>query len=181
MSEYSPSAPEYEHYSSEFANPQEPIVDELHDHAAHGEVGHVCSAECQHTQEESNKFADDLFEKAAHDHSHDHAAHGEVGHYGIDGNQEESIAEAQESAKTPDSSADTPLQEDAPRPNNTVVAQKSPRDPAPEQQKPPAELTANNEKILATLDWQPKHNCIQSICQTALDWERHLVAKKTLT
>ena len=145
MSEYSPSAPDYEHYSSEFANPQESIVYDLHDHAAHGEVGHVCSAECQHTQEESNKFADDLFEKAAHDHSHDHAAHGEVGHYGIDSNQEEGITEAQESATTPASSADTPLQEDAPQPNNTAVAQESPHDPPPEQQKPPAELTADDD------------------------------------
>ncbi len=42
----------------------------------------------------------------------------------------------------------------------------------------PAELIANNEKILATLDWQPQHNDIQLICQTALDWERHLVAKR---
>ena len=145
MSEYSPSAPDYEHYSSEFANPQESLVYDLHDHAAHGEVGHVCSAECQHTQEESNKFADDLFEKVTHDHSHDHAAHGEVGHYGIDNNQGEGITEAQESPTTHDNRAATPLQEDAPQPNSTVVAQESPRDPAPEQQKPPAELTAKDD------------------------------------
>ena len=42
----------------------------------------------------------------------------------------------------------------------------------------PAELIANNGKILATLDWQPQHNDIQLICQTALDWERHLLAKR---
>jgi UDP-glucose 4-epimerase len=39
----------------------------------------------------------------------------------------------------------------------------------------PGELTANNAKILKTLDWQPKHNDIDLICQTALDWEKHLL------
>ena len=41
----------------------------------------------------------------------------------------------------------------------------------------PAELIANNEKILATLDWQPQYNDIELICQTALDWERFLATQ----
>ena len=44
----------------------------------------------------------------------------------------------------------------------------------------PAELIANNEKILAMLDWQPQYNDIKLICQTALDWERSLVKRKTV-
>ena len=43
----------------------------------------------------------------------------------------------------------------------------------------PAELIANNHKILSSLDWQPKHNDIELICQTALDWERHLAKQTT--
>lgn len=44
----------------------------------------------------------------------------------------------------------------------------------------PAELIANNDKILATLDWHPQHNDIELICQTALDWERFLMTQTTL-
>jgi len=36
----------------------------------------------------------------------------------------------------------------------------------------PAELTANNDKILSTLDWKPQYNDIELICRTALDWEK---------
>lgn len=36
----------------------------------------------------------------------------------------------------------------------------------------PAELTANNKKILSHLDWRPQHNDIELICRTALDWEK---------
>ena len=39
----------------------------------------------------------------------------------------------------------------------------------------PAELIANNSKILSILDWQPKYNDLQLICQTALDWEKKLI------
>ena len=44
----------------------------------------------------------------------------------------------------------------------------------------PAELIANNEKILAMLDWRPQYNDIKLICKTALDWERSLVTRKTV-
>ena len=43
----------------------------------------------------------------------------------------------------------------------------------------PAELIANNEKILAMLDWQPQYNDIELICQTALDWEHSLTIGAT--
>lgn len=39
----------------------------------------------------------------------------------------------------------------------------------------PAELTANNDKILNTLDWRPQYDDISLICQTALKWERSLL------
>ena len=42
----------------------------------------------------------------------------------------------------------------------------------------PAELIANNAKILAILDWQPQYNDIDLICKTALDWEQSLTIKK---
>ena len=42
----------------------------------------------------------------------------------------------------------------------------------------PAELIANNAKILSTLDWQPQYNDIDLICKTALDWEQNLTIKK---
>jgi len=35
----------------------------------------------------------------------------------------------------------------------------------------PAELTANNDKILSTLDWRPKYDDLKLICKTALEWE----------
>ncbi|MGH1426577.1 MAG: UDP-glucose 4-epimerase GalE [Arenicella sp.] len=41
----------------------------------------------------------------------------------------------------------------------------------------PAELIANNDKILQALDWLPKHNDIRLICETALNWERHLASQ----
>ena len=44
----------------------------------------------------------------------------------------------------------------------------------------PAELIANNDKILATLDWRPQYNDIKLICQTALDWERFLATRTTV-
>ena len=42
----------------------------------------------------------------------------------------------------------------------------------------PAELTANNDKILSMLDWRPQYDDISLICRTALDWERSLLARK---
>ena len=36
----------------------------------------------------------------------------------------------------------------------------------------PAQLIANNEKILSTLPWKPKYNDLSLICQTALAWEK---------
>lgn len=45
----------------------------------------------------------------------------------------------------------------------------------------PAELIANNAKILEVLDWRPQYNDIDLICQTALNWERHLADALTIT
>jgi UDP-glucose 4-epimerase len=42
---------------------------------------------------------------------------------------------------------------------------------------PPA-LTANADRIRATLGWQPRHDDLEFIVRTALDWERKLVAKR---
>jgi len=35
----------------------------------------------------------------------------------------------------------------------------------------PAELIANNDKILSALDWRPQYDDLDLICRTALDWE----------
>ena len=37
----------------------------------------------------------------------------------------------------------------------------------------PAELVADNKKILAALNWMPKYNDLELICRTALEWERN--------
>ena len=42
----------------------------------------------------------------------------------------------------------------------------------------PAEIIANNSKILKSLDWKPQHNDIRLICQTALNWERRLASQE---
>ena len=47
---------------------------DVHVHTDHGEMGHVCDANCQHTQAGANEFADNLFDGL------DHSAHGEAGH-----------------------------------------------------------------------------------------------------
>lgn len=41
----------------------------------------------------------------------------------------------------------------------------------------PDELIASNKKILAALDWQPKHQDLNLICETALSWEKSYNAK----
>jgi UDP-glucose 4-epimerase len=37
----------------------------------------------------------------------------------------------------------------------------------------PAELIADNKKILSALNWMPKYNDLELICKTALEWERN--------
>jgi UDP-glucose 4-epimerase len=37
----------------------------------------------------------------------------------------------------------------------------------------PAELVADNKKILSALNWMPKYNDIELICRTALEWEKN--------
>ncbi len=39
----------------------------------------------------------------------------------------------------------------------------------------PSSLAADNTKIREKLGWQPRHNDLELICKTALDWERKLI------
>jgi UDP-glucose 4-epimerase len=36
----------------------------------------------------------------------------------------------------------------------------------------PAQLAADNRRILATLDWRPRHDDLETIVRSAVDWER---------
>ncbi len=49
-----------------------------------------------------------------------------------------------------------------------------PVETAPRRAGDPAALVADNQRILKTLDWQPKYNDLQYIVKTALDWERKI-------
>jgi len=42
----------------------------------------------------------------------------------------------------------------------------------------PPELIANVDKIHRTLDWTPKHDNLETIVATAINWEKHLMEKK---
>lgn len=101
MHEHTPATLEQEpHTHDEFERPN-PHVHDLElpgpEHAiAHGELGHVCTAECEHTQQSSDKLAEELFGK--HEHTHESPAHGEIGHI-CDANCEHTQAQADKLAE----------------------------------------------------------------------------------
>ena len=41
----------------------------------------------------------------------------------------------------------------------------------------PASITATGEKVRSTLGWQPQHDSLREIVETAYAWERHLVTR----
>ncbi|MEF3191922.1 MAG: UDP-glucose 4-epimerase GalE [Campylobacterales bacterium] len=46
---------------------------------------------------------------------------------------------------------------------------------APRRAGDPAQLIADNRRILATLPWRPRHDDLRTICATALAWEKKLL------
>ncbi len=49
---------------------------------------------------------------------------------------------------------------------------------APRRAGDSAQLISNNQKILNKMNWSPKHDDLELICKTALDWEKKLDIKK---
>lgn len=49
---------------------------------------------------------------------------------------------------------------------------------APRRHGDPAQLIADNRKILSTLPWRPMYDDLSIICSTALTWEKHLMGKR---
>ena len=59
-----------------------------------------------------------------------------------------------------------------------VTGSPLPYEVAPRRAGDPPQLIADNAAIRTTLDWRPRYDDIDFIVETAIAWERHLLAKQ---